>query len=187
MTCSSSGGSRTGRRAFVWHQGENNAFKGKDQSLTYLGNLTALVTAVRGEMHSASPGYWECPEAIPVVIVQLGAWPGGAEAGRIREAQARFCESDARSALVTMDDLSPFYHFDPLSFLISGNRIARAYDLLRTSQSEYVCPGHAQDEKTGEMIGVEDSAGTSAYGEFLEESELVDDGFSFSYKEDEEA
>ena len=72
--------SRRGRgnwRAFVWHQGENNAFKGKDQSLTYLGNLTALVTAVRGEMHSASPGYWECPEAIPVVIVQLGA-PGPA-------------------------------------------------------------------------------------------------------------
>ena len=181
-------GGRGNWKAFVWHQGESSAFtrKGEDQSLTYLGNLTALVTAVRGEMHSASPGFWECPEAIPVVIVQLGAWPGGAEAGRIREAQARFCESDARSALVTTDDLSPYYHFDPLSFLISGNRIARAYDRLRTGESEYVCPGHASaplDEKTGEMTAVKDSAGTTAYDEVSEGSELVNDGFSFSYRD----
>ena len=133
-------------KAFVWHQGESSAFlrNGEDQSLSYLGNLTAFVKAVRGEMHSASPGFWECPEAIPVVIVQLGAWPGGAEAERIREAQARFCESDGRSGLVTMGDLSPFYHFDPLSLLISGNRIAKAYDLIRSSQSEYECPGDDQ-------------------------------------------
>ncbi|EJK43692.1 hypothetical protein THAOC_37838, partial [Thalassiosira oceanica] len=159
-------------KAFVWHQGENSAFlrKGEDQSLTYLGNLTAFVKVVREEMHSASPGYWECPEAIPVVIVQLGAWPDLASAGRIREAQAQFCESDPRSGLVKMDDLSPFFHFDPLSFLISGNRIARAYDLLRTSQSEYVCPGHVRaplDEDTSEGTGVEDSAGTAAYDEFF--------------------
>lgn len=130
-------------KAFVWHQGESSAFpsKGEDRSLTYLGDLTAFVKAVRDEMHSASPGFWSCPEAIPVVIVQLGAWPTGIMAERVREAQAQFCESDARSGLITMGDLSPFYHFDPLSLLISGNRIAKAYDLIRSSQSEYVCPG----------------------------------------------
>ena len=182
--------SRRGRgnwRGFVWHQGENNALKvrdGEDQSLTYLGNLTALVKGVREEMHSASPGSWECPEAIPVVIVQLGAWPGTAMAGRIRDAQAQFCESDPRSGLVPTDDLSPFYHFDPLSFLISGNRIAKAYDLLRTSQSEYTCPGSAPaplDEETGEGTDFEDSAGTTAHDELLEEIDLASDGFSFNY------
>ena len=130
-------------KAFVWHQGESAAFlrKGEDQSLTYLGDLITFVKAVRGEMYSASPGFWSCPEAIPVVIVQLGAWPPNNRAERVREAQAQFCESDERSGLVTIGDLSPYFHFDPLSFLISGNRIAKAYDILRSSQSEYVCPG----------------------------------------------
>ena len=71
--------------------------------------------------------------------------------------------------------------------MISGNRIARAYDLLRTGESEYVCPGHASaplDEKTGEEVtAVEDSAGTTAYDEVSEGSELVNDGFSFSYRD----
>ena len=47
----------------------------EDTSLTYLGNLTGLIREVRSEMFDASEaGTWQCAEAIPVVIVQIGYW-----------------------------------------------------------------------------------------------------------------
>jgi hypothetical protein len=72
---------------------------------------------------------WQCKEEIPVVIVQVGYWPGSdnAAAKRTRDAQARLCNEDPRAVLVTTNDLSRFYHYDAASFLISGNRIAHAY------------------------------------------------------------
>jgi hypothetical protein len=77
---------------------------------------------------------WQCKEEIPVVIVQVGYWPrpdnnpaARRAAQRTRDAQARLCNEDPRAVLVKTDDLSRFYHFDAASFLISGNRIAHAY------------------------------------------------------------
>ena len=70
---------------------------------------------------------WRCKEEIPVVIVQVGSWPGRDAARRTRDAQARFCTQDPRAVLVKTDDLSRYYHYDAASFLISGNRMAHAY------------------------------------------------------------
>ena len=114
----------------------------QDTSLTYLTNLTGLIEGVRAEMFAASaPGAWRCPEEIPAVIVQLGSWPGGARAERVRHAQVQFCAGDPRAELVTMADTSPFYHFDAASFLVGGHRMAAAYGrALRASVS---CPTSA--------------------------------------------
>jgi hypothetical protein len=87
---------------------------------------------------ASSPGVWQCKEEIPVVIVQLGDWPGGSRGYRVQHAQTQFCASDPRAELVKMDDLSRFYHFDVPSFLIGGNRIAQAYQLA--NQANITCP-----------------------------------------------
>ena len=76
-------------------------------------------------------GTWQCKEEIPVVIVQIGYWPQRVEAQRVRDAQRQFCQGDPRAEMVTMNDLSRFYHFDAASFLIGGHRIAQAYDKAR--------------------------------------------------------
>mmetsp|Transcript_16152 Transcript_16152/g.34924 ORF Transcript_16152/g.34924 Transcript_16152/m.34924 type:complete len:230 (+) Transcript_16152:1366-2055(+) len=118
----------------VWNQYE-------DTSLTYLGNLTGLIHEVRVEMFAASSlGIWECKEQIPVVVVQIGYWPqdNNGRAQRVREAQAKYTAIDPRAELVKLDDLSRFYHFDAPSFLIGGNRIARAYQAVM--QASVSCP-----------------------------------------------
>ena len=143
--------SRTGvYRAFVWDQGESEATKRRardtlgDTSITYLANLTALAHQVRREMFSASSssslegddkesaseiGY-DCPEQIPIIIVQLGFWPNSTRGQRVRDAQRQFCAEDPRASLVRTSDLSRYFHLDAISFLIIGARIARAYESL---------------------------------------------------------
>mmetsp|Transcript_23014 Transcript_23014/g.34333 ORF Transcript_23014/g.34333 Transcript_23014/m.34333 type:complete len:601 (+) Transcript_23014:77-1879(+) len=118
-------------KGFIWHQGSQAVWSaqqyGEDRSLTYYGNLTGLVNEVRELMFQNSVT-WRCKEEIPVVIVQVGYWPGYNNATRrTRDAQARFCTQDPRAVLVKTDDLSRYYHYDAASFLISGNRIAHAY------------------------------------------------------------
>ena len=113
--------------------------KPEDTSVTYIGNLTELVDGVRSEMFDASKeGYWQCKEEIPVIIVQLGHWPEQDRSDRVRAAQASFVSADPRAELVKMNDLSRFYHFDAVSFLISGRRIAYAYQAA--SQASFTCP-----------------------------------------------
>lgn len=113
--------------------------KPEDTSLTYIGNLTELVDGVRSEMFDASKeGYWQCKEEIPVIIVQLGHWPEQDRSDRVRAAQASFVSADPKAELVKMNDLSRFYHFDAVSFLISGRRIAYAYQAA--SQASFTCP-----------------------------------------------
>jgi len=118
-------------KAFIWHQGIQDALKDhryEDTSLTYLGNLTGLIHQVRVEMFDASKaGTWQCKEEIPVVVVQIGYFPQTARAQRVREAQTLYCNGDPRAELVTVEDLSQFYHMDPPSLLIEGHRIAQAY------------------------------------------------------------
>ena len=86
---------------------------------------------------------WQCKEEIPVVIVQVGYWPGAAAAAeRTRDAQAEFCNQDPRAVMVETDDLARFFHYDVASFLISGNRIAHAY--REALKGEVVCPETSQ-------------------------------------------
>jgi hypothetical protein len=85
-------------------------------------------------------GTWRCPEEIPAIISKLGFWPGGISAQRIRDAQQAFCDKDSRSACVNMNDTSRFYHYDPISFLIGGHRMANAYLRLKSTQLSFICP-----------------------------------------------
>mmetsp|Transcript_27820 Transcript_27820/g.50757 ORF Transcript_27820/g.50757 Transcript_27820/m.50757 type:complete len:546 (+) Transcript_27820:146-1783(+) len=127
-------------KGFIWHQGTQEVWNEyEDTSLTYLGNLTGLIREVRVAMFAASlPGTWQCKEQIPVVVVQIGYWPQGGRWQRVREAQADYTASDPKAELVKTDDLSRFYHFDAPSFLIGGNRIARAYQAAM--QASVSCP-----------------------------------------------
>ncbi len=131
-------------KGLVWHQGSQAAWSmdqySEDRSLTYLGNLTGLVNEVRTLMFDTSK-MWQCKEEIPVVIVQVGFWPENDAGQRVRDAQAKFCDEDPRAVLVKTDDLSRFYHYDAVSFLITGRRIAYAYK--EALESVGVCPGGA--------------------------------------------
>ena len=59
-----------------------------------------------------------------MIIVQVGAWPFDARAARVRAAQAHFVQQDSAAALVETSDLGRFYHYDALSCLVMGDRIA---------------------------------------------------------------
>jgi hypothetical protein len=136
-------------KGFVWHQGSQAAWSerqyGEDRSQTYLGNLTGLVDEVRTLMFdNSNVKVWQCKEEIPVVIVQVGYWPADNDAGqRVRDAQAKSCNEDPRAVLVKTDDLSRFYHYDAVSFLITGRRIAYAYKEALESVVE--CPKSVTD------------------------------------------
>ena len=141
-------------KGFIWHQGSQAAWSlkhGEDRSLTYLGNLTGLVSEVRELMFQNSIS-WQCKEEIPVVIVQLGYWPvNSIRAGqRVREAQAEFCKNDPRAVMVETDDLAWFYHYDAASFLISGNRIAHAYQ--RAMDGVVECPDRVPSSSPSESM-----------------------------------
>lgn len=134
-------------KAFVWHQGQQDVL-GKNASKTsseYAVNLKFFVAAVRAEIQSASPN---SPRELPVIILEIGYWPGGGgnlrrgnAASRkkentagdrkqfkniIRTAQNKFVENDGNAAIVKTKDLGRFQHYDAASFLIAGDRIAMA-------------------------------------------------------------
>ena len=130
-------------KGLIWHQGSQEVWSekqlGEDRSLTYLGNMTDLFSQLRQEMYDASEvGTWQCKEEIPVVIVQVGYWPGGEAAQRVRDAQAEYCFNDPKAELVMSNDLSRHFHYDVASFLIIGNRIAHAYQAAL--KGEVACP-----------------------------------------------
>ena len=117
------------------HYGED-----EDTSLTYQSNLTGLIGAVRTAMFAASaPGAWRCPAEIPAVVVHAQPNPGSDRIRRVRDAQARFVAADPRAALATLDDLSPFFHYEATSFLVGGWRIAAAY--REAAWTRVRCPG----------------------------------------------
>ncbi|KAL7491834.1 hypothetical protein ACHAWT_001093 [Skeletonema menzelii] len=140
-------------KGFIWHQGSQASWSveqyGEDRSLTYYGNLTGLVNEVRELMFQNSIS-WQCKEEIPVVIVQLGFWPDNAKATIVRDAQARFCDEDPRAVLVKTDDLARNYHYDAASFLISGNRIAHAYQ--EALRGVVQCPDRVPSGSPSESI-----------------------------------
>jgi Carbohydrate esterase, sialic acid-specific acetylesterase len=134
-------------KGFVWFQGENDCLwdvndPSDDTSPYYLGNLTELVTVIRNLMyvHGGTADHWSSPAHIPVVIVETGYWPRLAytdqhvrEAGqRVVAAQNAFVENDPCAAIVQTVDLCRYYHFDPPSQLIIGDRVAKAMVPLLT-------------------------------------------------------
>ena len=134
-------------QGFVWFQGENDCFHdpndpSDDTFLYYEGNLTELIAEVRNQMYQHSPetsAVWDSPEQIPVVIVEIGHWPRftpdvGAHvqmAGDIVvAAQQAVAAADPCVDIVTTNDLCRFFHFDPPSQFIIGDRVAHAMAAL---------------------------------------------------------
>ena len=120
---------------FAWHQGENDCFTNKnrdDTTLTYLGNLTELVSKVRVELFQANKNnggvhLFSDPSDIPVAIFELGFWPGGEFKDRVVSAQNAFVENDGKAVVIKSDDLNRFYHLDAVSLLITGSRLYDAW------------------------------------------------------------
>jgi len=117
-------------RALVWHQGENDCFVGADgidTSFTYEGNLTALMTQAREEMHRATPFYASAAD-IPIAIVRIH-WPNGPSArerfNRIVDAQRSFAENDSRATFVDTSELRGNYHLNAGGLFVVGDRIAQ--------------------------------------------------------------
>jgi len=83
--------------AFVWFQGENDAFTEIDNMAvyadTYFADLTQFIDDVRQEIYNAAEaGKFSSTETIPVIIVELGFWADGFDSGVV-EAQRAFVES----------------------------------------------------------------------------------------------
>ncbi len=103
--------------AFVWFQGENDAFD-QSHSSSYEDHLRNLLADVRAEVGDPT---------LPVIVVQIGAWAQSVDFGAgVARAQERVVDDDAHAQLVVTDDLSGFYHYDPIAQLIIGQRVADA-------------------------------------------------------------
>ena len=83
--------------AFVWFQGENDAFSETDSIAwyddIYLADLTQFIDEVREEIYNAAEaGKFLTKETIPVIIVELGVWADSFNSG-VLEAQRAFVQS----------------------------------------------------------------------------------------------
>ena len=104
---------------FVWLQGENDCFGGREQ--TYEASLRDLIQDVRSA--TATP-------ELPAVVIQIndsGAWDGNDGGGPVvRAAQAAVAASDARTSLVVTRDLDEGYHYADGDHVTIGRRAAEA-------------------------------------------------------------
>ncbi len=119
--------------AFVWFQGEADSNLSKDptkldfesnkaNAIAYEQNLKNLIADVRKDAGSPT---------LPVVIVQIGAWSQGLDYGKeVAAAQTKVVSEDKYARIVNTADLSGFYHYDPASQLIIGERVALAVKSL---------------------------------------------------------
>lgn len=113
-------------KGIIWHQGSQEEWtETDDTSLTYRGNLTTWIQHVRERMCATNPTCHDKGLHIPVIIVQVGFWPSGTRMDHVRSAQASVAASDPYAGLVTTLDLGRHYHYDALSFLVMGDRIAQ--------------------------------------------------------------
>ena len=107
--------------AFVWFQGEQDTFT-KVHGETYEQNLKSFIADVRAEVGSP---------ALPVVIVQIGAWGQGLPYGKnVSAAQTAVVNADKYARIVNTADLSAFYHYDAAAQLIIGERVSVAVKSL---------------------------------------------------------
>ncbi len=105
--------------AFVWFQGENDSFE-QSHSERYEHNLRSLLADVRAEVG--------VPE-LPVIVVQTGAWAQSLYFGEgVAAAQQRVVDGDEHAQLIPTDDLSGFYHYDPVAQLVIGKQVADAVE-----------------------------------------------------------
>ena len=112
--------------AFIWFQGENDSFDFENAD-SYEENLRALIADVRIE--AGAPN-------LPVVIVGTGYWAQSMDFGTVvAMAQQVIAEEDDSIVLVRTNDLSRFFHYDPPSQMIIGERIGIALKKL-LSQTE---------------------------------------------------
>ncbi len=69
---------------------------------------------------------------LPVVIVEIGYWAQSLSHGDIvHQAQQTIANSDSNIVLVKTDDLGRYFHYDPPSQLVIGERIGQALDSLK--------------------------------------------------------
>jgi len=112
--------------AFIWFQGENDSFDFENAD-SYEENLRAFIADVRVE--AGAPN-------LPVVIVGTGYWAQSMDFGTVvATAQQTVADEDNSIALVRTNDLSRFFHYDPPSQMIIGERIGIALKRL-LSQTE---------------------------------------------------
>ncbi len=111
---------------FVWFQGENDAFD-LSNAQAYGQNLKDFIADVRSEVGSSK---------LPVVVVKIGSWAQSLSHGStVAAAQQAIVAADPYAGLVTTEDLSGFYHYDPAAQLIIGERVAKALIPMLNGQS----------------------------------------------------
>ena len=72
--------------------------------------------------------------ALPVIIVQIGAWAQSLSTGKnVSAAQTAGASADKYAPIVTTYDLSGFYHYAPAAQLIIGDRVARVVKSLHVA------------------------------------------------------
>jgi Carbohydrate esterase, sialic acid-specific acetylesterase len=109
--------------AFIWFQGENDSNDAAHAN-AYKTELTRLIADVRKDVNDP---------ALPVIIVQLNAWAQTLAFGpTVAAAQQQVVSQDTHAALVKTNDLSGFYHLDPIAQLVIGQRVAQAVQRLVT-------------------------------------------------------
>lgn len=124
-------------RAFVWYQGENDVFE-ETTTENYVESFLELVDMVTTRMyqHGVTATEFPSPNEIPVLVVQLGYWPGprGFEVEReqIDLAHEQVVESmieAGRPAVLvgSVSQYSRFYHLDAPTLLILGDVLAQEY------------------------------------------------------------
>ena len=103
--------------AFVWFQGENDSFD-LANGTSYEENLRNLIADVRADVGLPN---------LPVVIVQTGRWAQSLTYGKnVADAQMKVVAADKYARMVATADLSGWYHYDPASQLIIGERVSKA-------------------------------------------------------------
>jgi hypothetical protein len=107
--------------AFIWFQGENDSFDIENAN-SYEESLRAFIADIRIEARAPN---------LPVVIVGTGYWAQSMDFGTVvATAQQTVADEDNSIALVRTNDLSRFFHYDPPSQMIIGERIGIALERL---------------------------------------------------------
>ena len=98
---------------FIWFQGYNDTF---GTETLYEDHLRHLLSSIRSDL--------ALPE-LPVIITQINDNRGSA-GNIVMAAQAKVADEDPLARLVYTGDQRPYYHYGHDSYIVIGERIARA-------------------------------------------------------------